>query len=274
MNVCFRLGLPRHDLRKVAHPARTLRPPLTHSALRRFGCGLTPLAFCLALFNLADAQDLRFTTCVRTTNGMALSWTNSVAGQAYTLQSRDGFTNRLWLTLDAPKPWPTLQTQWNATLSPAQPMRLYRVIAVQPAMRGKLLSSSLMRTYSTNELSFYLSAYGLTAQYAVGWYKVIYETIDPLGGRTTASGGLFLPQQTGKDWPLLSFSHGTTTLTNSVASNNGSGDYWAGLVFACNGYATVLPDYLGMGASPGFHPYLHARSEATAGVDMLRAARD
>jgi hypothetical protein len=35
----------------------------------------------------------------------------------------------------------------------------------------------------------------------------------------------------------------------------------------------VLPDYLGLGESPGFHPYLHARSEATAGVDMLRAAR-
>ena len=31
---------------------------------------------------------------------------------------------------------------------------------------------------------------------------------------------------------------------------------------------------MGLGSSPGFHPYLHARSEATASVDMLRAGRN
>jgi hypothetical protein len=34
-----------------------------------------------------------------------------------------------------------------------------------------------------------------------------------------------------------------------------------------------MPDYLGLGASPGLHPYVHARSLATATVDILRAAR-
>jgi pimeloyl-ACP methyl ester carboxylesterase len=40
------------------------------------------------------------------------------------------------------------------------------------------------------------------------------------------------------------------------------------------GFLTVAPDYLGLGDSPGFHPYVHAETEATASVDMLRAARE
>jgi hypothetical protein len=46
------------------------------------------------------------------------------------------------------------------------------------------------------------------------------------------------------------------------------------VIFAASSYIAVLPDYLGLGDSPGFHPYHHARSEATAVVDALRAARD
>ena len=35
-----------------------------------------------------------------------------------------------------------------------------------------------------------------------------------------------------------------------------------------------MPDYLGMGESPGLHPYVHGESEATATLDMIRAARE
>ena len=45
------------------------------------------------------------------------------------------------------------------------------------------------------------------------------------------------------------------------------------LILASTGYVAVLPDYLGLGASPGLHPYSHAHSLATAVVDMIRAAR-
>jgi pimeloyl-ACP methyl ester carboxylesterase len=51
------------------------------------------------------------------------------------------------------------------------------------------------------------------------------------------------------------------------------GEVGIGIAFATTGYASVLPDYLGMGDSPGLHPYHHARSQATACVDALRAAR-
>jgi hypothetical protein len=241
------------------------------------GVGLALTCLYLALFNMAHAQVLRFTSSVQTTNGFSMQWSNAVAGQSYTLQSRDRMTNSIWLMLDSPQPWPTVQTQWNDTISSTQLMRLYRAVAVQPATRGKVLSSSFLKSYDTNTINSVLQSLGLTnkAQYAVNWYKLDYETIDPLGGRTIASGGLFIPQNTGtKHWPLFSFSHGTTTETNGVASTLDTGGDWpAGVAFAASGYVSVLADLLGLGDSPGLHPYLHARSEATASVDMLRAAR-
>ena len=232
--------------------------------------------FALPLCNLAQAQNLRFTTAIKTTNGFSMAWSNGVAGQASTLQSRDRLNNSIWLTLDSPQPWPTAQTQWNDPISPTQLLRFYRVVAVQPAVRGKLLSSSLVGNYPASTLNFFFGLYGITnitAQYGVNWYQVIYETIDPLGGRTTASGGVFLPDQVGTNWPLLSYSHGTTTQTNQVPSMGVTLDTFAGLAFASAGYPTAAADLLGLGVSPGLHPYLHARSEATASVDMLRAAR-
>jgi hypothetical protein len=230
----------------------------------------------LTVISVADAQSLRFTTSIPTTNGLSLQWSNSVAGQSYTLQSRDRMTNSIWLTLDSPQPWPTVQTQWNDTISSTQALRLYRVVGVQPATRGKLISSSLTTNFSAFLLNIYYSLNGipLTAQYGVNCYKVVYETIDPLGGRTIASGGLYLPQHTGVNWPLLSFSRSTETQTNQVPSVALTLDAFAGVAFASVGYASVVADLLGMGSSPGFHPFLHARSEATASVDMLRAARN
>jgi hypothetical protein len=230
----------------------------------------------VVLFTAAHAQFLSFTTSLQTTNGILLQWSNSVAGQSYTLQARDRLTNTIWLTLDSPQPWPTVQTQWTDSISSTQLVRFYRVVGVQPATRGKLLSSTLWTNFSATTLNFFYFVNGisLTAQYGVNCYRVVYETIDPLGGRTTASGGLFLPQQTGKNWPLLSFSHGAITQTNDVPSESVTLDAFAGIAFASVGYASVVADLLGLGSSPGFHPYLHARSEATASVDMLRAGRN
>jgi pimeloyl-ACP methyl ester carboxylesterase len=45
--------------------------------------------------------------------------------------------------------------------------------------------------------------------------------------------------------------------------------------FGAFGYAAVMPDYLGYGASTlGYHPYLDARSNADVTMDAVRAARN
>lgn len=245
--------------------------------MKDYSLKLALTCFSLAFFNMAHAQGLRFTTSIQTTNGLSMQWSNGVAGQAYTLQARDRMTNSIWLTLDSPQPWPTTLTQWTDTISSTQLLRLYRLVAVQPAVRGKLISSNHLPSYAAGTLNFIFGVYGITnitAQYGVDRYQIVYETIDPLGGRTTASGGLFIPQQTGTTWPLLSYSHGTITQTNQVPSVALTEDTLAGLAFASVGYVSVAADLLGLGSSPGLHPYLHARSEATASVDMLRAARN
>ena len=233
------------------------------------------LVVSITALNTSLAQGFRLTSATRTTNGVSLSWTSAGAGKSYTVQGRDTLGGGIWLVLPADQPWPTTQTQWLAMVASNPWSQFYRVVAVSNAVRGQLLSSNLLQTYSTSALNMLFGEYGIpiTAQYAVKHFKIVYETVDPLGGRTRASGGLFLPQIVGQTLPLLSYQHGTTTLTNEVASIANSGESIVGLVFASVGYASGLPDYLGMGDSPGFHPYVHARSEATAGVDMLRATR-
>jgi pimeloyl-ACP methyl ester carboxylesterase len=114
----------------------------------------------------------------------------------------------------------------------------------------------------------------ITPQYDVRAYKVTYETITPLGAKTLASGALLLPVGTGRPLPLASYQHGSITQTNMAPSNMDiNGEVSVGLAMACTGYAVVVPDYLGLGDSPGLHPFHHARSEATACIDFLRAAK-
>jgi hypothetical protein len=255
---------------------RRALPALSVGSVKYRIFGLALIFLALHWFNSAQAQGLRFTSTLRTTNGFAMAWSNGVAGQVYTLQSRGRLTNTIWLPLDSPQAWPTAQTQWNDPFSSTQSLRFYRIVAVQPATRGKLFSSTFVGNYSASTLNFFFAYYGvtnITAQYGVNRYELIYETIDPWGGRTTASGGLFLPTPAGTNWPLVSYSHGTITQTNQVPSEALTQDTLAGLAFASVGYATAAADLLGLGTGPGLHPYLHARSEATASVDMLRAAR-
>ena len=104
-------------------------------------------------------------------------------------------------------------------------------------------------------------------------HKLTYETVDPRGGRTIGSGVLALPQGLAQPLPLASYQHGTVTLTNEAPSAYLFDEAIASVVLATDGYAGVVPDYLGLGDSPPLHPYHHARSEATACLDMLRAAR-
>jgi predicted esterase len=53
-----------------------------------------------------------------------------------------------------------------------------------------------------------------------------------------------------------------------------AGEAIVGVTFASLGYVAAMPDYLGLGDSDlDFHPYHDAFSEATAVIDMLRAAR-
>jgi dienelactone hydrolase len=73
--------------------------------------------------------------------------------------------------------------------------------------------------------------------------------------------------------PLV-WEHGTLATRAFAPSVGVESDASAvALLLASAGYAAVAPDYVGLGAGPGLHPYLHVASEVSASVDLLRAAR-
>ncbi|GAB4256604.1 MAG: hypothetical protein Kow0027_23770 [Saprospiraceae bacterium] len=107
----------------------------------------------------------------------------------------------------------------------------------------------------------------------VNLYKVVYSTPDVNGDPSLASGLLCVPDVLTKKYPVLCYQHGTSSDREDVPSRlNGEADL--PILFCGMGYLTVAPDYLGLGDSPGYHPYVHAETEASAGVDMIRAGRE
>jgi len=114
---------------------------------------------------------------------------------------------------------------------------------------------------------------GLTPEYDVHAYYVLYSTVDGRGDSTVASGLCLVPDtDTCNFFPLISYQHGTIMKKSDVPSRL-NGESLIGQIFCSLGNITLCPDYIGLGDSPGLHPYCHAQSEATATVDFIRAAR-
>ena len=143
--------------------------------------------------------------------------------------------------------------------------------------RGDLISVQKVRDMSRRDVVGYLKRAGWNAshvKYGVDAYRVTYRTVDVDGDDTRASGLVVLPDSPRHRLRLVSYAHGTTSYKRDVAS------YFAndfvvspGLNYGSAGFATALPDYLGLGKSPGTHPWMHVPSETTASIDMLRATR-
>lgn len=114
--------------------------------------------------------------------------------------------------------------------------------------------------------------YGDFIRFGVRHYKITYTTFDLEGRVDTASGLISYPNLPGNAvLPMLAYLRGTIGSRDAVPSNL-DGGYEIAEAFAGMGYYAVSPDLLGSGDSRGFHPYVHADSEAWASLDMLEAA--
>lgn len=112
-------------------------------------------------------------------------------------------------------------------------------------------------------------------QFGAKYYKITYTTHNLAGLPDTVSGLLAIPDNPDKVYPRLVYQHGTSGSKQDVPSvNYNGGEGSLGLLFGGLGYVSLLPDYLGLGVSDGFHPYVHAASEAWVAADMLRAVAD
>jgi hypothetical protein len=144
--------------------------------------------------------------------------------------------------------------------------------------RGKVLSAEPLATFTRAQLEEIRAQAGeldLPApEFDVTCTKLRYETIDLRGEQTTASGLECAPVGAPGPRPLLSYQHGTVSSDSEIPSaREGIDGLSLSLFYATAGYVTSSADYLGFGAAPGLHPYLHASTEATASVDMIRAVR-
>lgn len=154
-------------------------------------------------------------------------------------------------------------------------LRLFSMALLLSVTNGlsaqQLISATFIRNYTKDQVAAFLPIPGL-AKYDVGVYKIRYTTPDIRGARDTASGLLALPLASNSSWPILVYQHGTAGSRESVPSRMNS-EASVGFIGASLGYVSVLPDYLGLGDSRGFHPYVHAATEASAAMDMIRAVR-
>jgi pimeloyl-ACP methyl ester carboxylesterase len=112
----------------------------------------------------------------------------------------------------------------------------------------------------------------ISVSHDVDCYRIVYRTHDGRGREIAASGLLALPRGV-QARRLVSFQHGTSTSRDVAPSALDVSGKAAALVFAGNGYALVAPDYIGLGASEGVHPYLVAEDAARATTDLIAAAR-
>lgn len=144
------------------------------------------------------------------------------------------------------------------------PGRVLEAVTVFKASKDSLESSR--RDLGLDELP--------AIAYGVECLRVVYETTALGGALGRASGLVCLPEKATGALPLVSYQHGTEVSDLAVPSGaESSYANIAALGFAGGGYVVAAADYLGLGASDGVQPYLHAESSASASLDMIRAAR-
>ncbi|WP_053716515.1 lipase family protein [Saccharothrix sp. NRRL B-16348] len=108
-------------------------------------------------------------------------------------------------------------------------------------------------------------------------YRVFYQGVGHDGRGRLVTGSVFIPDGTppAGGWPVISYAHGTTGLSDRTAPSR------TGLLrlerahiaaWLAAGYAVAATDYEGL-ATPGPHPYLNGEAVADDVIDIVRAAR-
>jgi hypothetical protein len=149
-------------------------------------------------------------------------------------------------------------------------------VATEQHTRGQVLSATPIGQLSRQEVAGYLAGHRLdpaAARYGVDLYLVRYRTVDATGRPTTASTLAVLPRSGDRTPATVLWLHGTRVYRGDTASVADNLDRAAAVLFATAGHVTVAPDYLGLGAGPGRHPYMESRPTVTASLDALRATR-
>jgi hypothetical protein len=152
----------------------------------------------------------------------------------------------------------------------------------EPALLATYSPGELVGLITTNDLGQFVADAILTPECTIDVHQLKYQTVDPDGNITPASGALIVPH--GDDpvcegpRPVVVYAHGTATdkaynIANLENPDNAEGTLLAA-VFAAEGYIVVAPNYVGYDTSTlDYHPYLNADQQSKDMIDALTAAR-
>ncbi len=149
------------------------------------------------------------------------------------------------------------------------------------AARGDCLSMTTVIARTPSQIDAMVATFGTEAQLypaatcGATQYNMTYQTIAPDGRAAVASAGVIVPTGCAAPFPLVEYNHGTWPMINMTMTDPVMHTPQTVMAqFGATGYAAVMPDYLGYGASTlGYHPYLNADSNAAVTMDAVRAVR-
>ena len=171
---------------------------------------------------------------------------------------------------------PLLATGCATMPPPLAPSWLPATAALDEAARpGTLVAIEPLRRLSRAEaqLALWLADIdGMSPHRAADCYRVRYWSAAHDGRPVLASGLLAMPA-TGPVLGIVSYQHGVSTEHRDVPSSLRIEGTLAAILLASGGHVVLAPDYQGLGANPGPHPFLHAASEANDVRYLLAAIR-
>ncbi len=146
----------------------------------------------------------------------------------------------------------------------------------QSVAQSKIVSSTLMASYTSAELKDTwkknkVPEFIIPINHGVDVYDVIYMTEWHDGTPIKASGLYYVPIGATKPMATLIYHHGTRI--EKGRNKKLGGENAICVAFATDGYAVLMPDYIGLGHGEKFHLYQHADSEAQASIDFLKASK-
>jgi len=155
-------------------------------------------------------------------------------------------------------------------------------LASYAQQRGDIIEYNLVQTLTADSFGIEVEQYTgfpgsvLGLQYDIKVYTVKYYTPDYRpDSLTVATGLVVLPVGYPCASGILTFGHGFCLKDHEVPSVPTSiyGMITKGI--ASNGFVGVAPDYihLGVESSSGFQAFMNAKTEATATIDLIRAAK-
>ena len=153
---------------------------------------------------------------------------------------------------------------------------LFAILFTTPLLAQDLVSYTKVSSLTKKDLKEAWKENGmptiiLNINNEIDLYELIYTTKWHDGTSIKASGLYFTPTNQKEEIPQLIYHHGTKIKVERTNEIYRETAICAG--FAADGYAVIMPDYIGLGKGEKTHLYQHTDSESDAAIDMYFAVQ-